>query len=136
MNVRSSTRATSLGSEAHQNELGFFASRVKVPASTSCSTTRSRDSIHLVSTPGTAISRARNPSVGCASAHRQTASRRSMSASLSFSQVGAVAAAASRRTDSSGPNRSRSVALASIASQCAARPAIRAIARIAARHTV
>ena len=33
MNVRSSTRATSVGSEAHQNEFGFFCalSRMKVP---------------------------------------------------------------------------------------------------------
>src|SRR3954453_6064893 len=30
MKVRSSTRATSLGSEAHQKEFGFFARRVKV----------------------------------------------------------------------------------------------------------
>src|SRR6188472_1201028 len=30
MKVRSSTRATSEGSEAHQNELGFFSSRTKV----------------------------------------------------------------------------------------------------------
>ena len=37
MNVRSSTRATSSGSDAAQNELGFFSSssRTKVPASTS-----------------------------------------------------------------------------------------------------
>src|SRR3954453_18891973 len=35
MKVRSSTRATSLGSEAHQKELGFLSSRRKVPASTS-----------------------------------------------------------------------------------------------------
>lgn len=34
MNVRSSTRATSLGSEAAQNEFGFFASRTSVPAAT------------------------------------------------------------------------------------------------------
>ncbi len=36
MNVRSSTRATSLGSDAHQNEFGFFAGsrRRNVPAST------------------------------------------------------------------------------------------------------
>src|SRR5215213_2762160 len=42
MNVRSSTRATSVGSEAHQNELGFFcsSSRVNVPASTSRSVIR------------------------------------------------------------------------------------------------
>src|SRR3954462_9987376 len=32
MEVRSSTRATSEGSEAHQNELGFFSRRTKVPA--------------------------------------------------------------------------------------------------------
>ena len=42
MNVRSSTRATSLGSDAHQNEFGFFAgsSRRNVPASTSRSVIR------------------------------------------------------------------------------------------------
>ena len=42
MNVRSSTRATSVGSEAHQNELGFLlsSSRRKVPFSTSRSVTR------------------------------------------------------------------------------------------------
>ena len=34
MNVRSSTRATSLGSEAQWNELGFAVSRVNVPAAT------------------------------------------------------------------------------------------------------
>src|SRR3954468_3171898 len=44
MKVRSSTRATSLGSEAHQNELGFFARRVKVPASTSFCVSRSHSS--------------------------------------------------------------------------------------------
>src|SRR4051812_24022368 len=49
MKVRSSTRATSLGSEAHQNELGFFARRVKVPASTSFCVSRS----HSPSLPST-----------------------------------------------------------------------------------
>ena len=44
MKVRSSTRATSLGSEAHQNELGFLSRRVKVPASTSCWVSRSHSS--------------------------------------------------------------------------------------------
>src|SRR3954463_8596859 len=44
MKVRSSTRATSLGSEAHQNELGFFSRRVKVPASTSFWVSRSPSS--------------------------------------------------------------------------------------------
>src|SRR4051794_22579867 len=44
MKVRSSTRATSLGSEAHQNELGFCSSRVKVPASTSSWVSRSHSS--------------------------------------------------------------------------------------------
>src|SRR3954470_13552949 len=44
MKVRSSTRATSLGSEAHQNEFGFFARRVKVPASTSFPVSRSHSS--------------------------------------------------------------------------------------------
>jgi hypothetical protein len=39
MNVRSSTRATSVGSEAHQNELGFLAGsrRTRVPTSTRAS---------------------------------------------------------------------------------------------------
>src|SRR5919205_3875656 len=32
MKVRPSTRATSFGSDAHQNELGFFSSRTNVPA--------------------------------------------------------------------------------------------------------
>ena len=46
MKVRSSTRATSSGSEAAQNELGFFSSfsLTKVPASTSCGVTRSHSS--------------------------------------------------------------------------------------------
>jgi len=35
MKVRSSTRATSPGSEAHQNEFGFFDNRVNVPAASS-----------------------------------------------------------------------------------------------------
>jgi hypothetical protein len=34
MKVRSSTRATSDGLEAHQKEFGFFAKGTKVPAST------------------------------------------------------------------------------------------------------
>src|SRR5688500_14643271 len=43
MKVRSSTRATSSGSDAAQNELGFFASSsfTNVPASTSCVVMRS-----------------------------------------------------------------------------------------------
>src|SRR6266566_5808377 len=46
MNVRSSTLATSEGSEAHQNELGFFlwSSRRKVPASISRSVMRRHSS--------------------------------------------------------------------------------------------
>ena len=46
MKVRSSTRATSSGSEAAQNELGFFASfsLTNVPAATSCEVTRSHSS--------------------------------------------------------------------------------------------
>src|ERR1700710_740011 len=44
MKVRSSTRATSLGADGHQNELGFFASRVNVPASTSRDVRRSHSS--------------------------------------------------------------------------------------------
>src|SRR4051794_25985994 len=49
MNVRSSTRATSEGSEAQWNELGFFAgsSRVKVPEATSASVS----SVHSSSEP-------------------------------------------------------------------------------------
>src|SRR5512144_19434 len=51
MKVRSSTRATSVGSEAAQNELGFFSSlrRTKVPVSTSesvSSTHSSSDPVH------------------------------------------------------------------------------------------
>src|SRR5882757_8932369 len=41
MNVRSSTRATSSGSDAAQKELGFFANGTKVPASTSFAVSRS-----------------------------------------------------------------------------------------------
>ena len=46
MKVRSSTRATSSGSEAAQNEFGFFDSfsLTKVPASTSCVVMRSHSS--------------------------------------------------------------------------------------------
>src|SRR3954469_7968448 len=44
MKVRPSTRATSLGSEAHQNELGFLSSLTNVPASTSCWVSRSHSS--------------------------------------------------------------------------------------------
>jgi acetylglutamate kinase len=57
MNVRSSTRATSVGSEAHQNELGFLlsSSRTNVPASTSMSVTRvhsSREPSHHTTRSG------------------------------------------------------------------------------------
>ncbi len=45
MNVRSSTRATSSGSEAHQNEFAFFASGTNVPASTSVRVSRSHSSV-------------------------------------------------------------------------------------------
>jgi hypothetical protein len=41
MKVRSSTRATSDGSEAHQYESGFLSSFTKVPAATSSPTSRS-----------------------------------------------------------------------------------------------
>src|SRR6476620_10762377 len=44
MKVRSSTRATSLGSDAHQKELGFASRRRKVPASTSFCVSRSHSS--------------------------------------------------------------------------------------------
>src|SRR3954449_4797704 len=44
MKVRSSTRATSLGSEAQWNELGLAVSGVKVPASTSFCVSRSHSS--------------------------------------------------------------------------------------------
>ena len=46
MNVRSSTRATSEGSDAHQKELGFFASsrRISVPAPTRPSVSRPHSS--------------------------------------------------------------------------------------------
>jgi hypothetical protein len=44
MNVRSSTRAVSSGSEAHQNELGFLRSGTRVPASTSLSVSRCHSS--------------------------------------------------------------------------------------------
>src|SRR5918993_826813 len=49
MNVRSSTLATSVGSDAHQNELGFFSgsSRVKVP----CWTNRSVIRVHSSGEP-------------------------------------------------------------------------------------
>src|SRR5690349_19063402 len=53
MKVRSSTRATSDGSEAHQNELGFFSRRTNVPASTSCAVSRS----HSSSLPSTQTTR-------------------------------------------------------------------------------
>jgi hypothetical protein len=36
MKVRSSTRATSDGSDAHQKLLGFFSRRTNVPCATSC----------------------------------------------------------------------------------------------------
>src|SRR6266536_2312732 len=49
MNVRCSTRATSSGSEAAQNEFGFFFNRVKVPVSTSWSVNR----VHSSSEPVT-----------------------------------------------------------------------------------
>ena len=51
MNVRSSTRATSLGSERPRNELGFFSglSRMNVPASTSWSVIR----VHSSGDPST-----------------------------------------------------------------------------------
>ncbi len=51
MNVRSSTRATSVGSEAHQNEFGFLSgfSRVNVPFSTSWSVMR----VHSSGEPST-----------------------------------------------------------------------------------
>src|SRR3712207_3240579 len=49
MKVRSSTRATSDGSEAHQKELGFLSRRVKVPAATSFSVSR----FHSSSLPST-----------------------------------------------------------------------------------
>ena len=47
--MRSSTRATSLGSEAHQNEFGFFASSslTRVPAATSSVVSR----VHSSSDP-------------------------------------------------------------------------------------
>ena len=44
INVLSSTRATSVGSDAHQKELGFFLSRINVPAFTSSSVMRSHSS--------------------------------------------------------------------------------------------
>ena len=51
MNVRSSTRATSVGSLAHQNEFGFLSSfsRTNVPFSTSRSVTR----VHSSGDPST-----------------------------------------------------------------------------------
>ena len=54
MKVRSSTRATSLGSEAQWNEFGLASSRVKVPASTSFSVSRSHSS-SLPSTQTTSV---------------------------------------------------------------------------------
>jgi hypothetical protein len=53
MNVRSSTRATSSGSDAAQKEFGFFSRRVKVPASTSAVVVRS----HSSSEPSTQTTR-------------------------------------------------------------------------------
>jgi hypothetical protein len=47
MKVRCSTRATSSGSEAAQNEFGFFSSRVNVPVATSSSVSR----VHSSSEP-------------------------------------------------------------------------------------
>ncbi len=44
MKVRSSTLATSSGSEAAQKEFGFFASRTKVPAATNLDVKRSHSS--------------------------------------------------------------------------------------------
>src|SRR5689334_14796064 len=44
MKVRSSTRATSLGSEAQWNEFGFASSLVNVPAATSFSVSRAHSS--------------------------------------------------------------------------------------------
>jgi hypothetical protein len=49
MKVRSSTLATSEGSEAAQNEFGFFERRVKVPAATSRSVSR----VHSAGLPST-----------------------------------------------------------------------------------
>src|SRR3712207_7148922 len=65
MKVRSSTRATSLGSEAHQNELGFFSRRGKVPASTSCWVSRS----HSSSLPSTHTTRSDRKSTRLNSSH-------------------------------------------------------------------
>ena len=45
MNVRSSTRATSVGSEAAQNEFGFLSRATNVPASTSSLVRRSHSSL-------------------------------------------------------------------------------------------
>ena len=53
MKVRSSTRATSVGSEAQWNEFGLACRRVKVPAATSCSVSRS----HSSSLPSTQTTR-------------------------------------------------------------------------------
>src|SRR3954469_12101436 len=53
MKVRPSTRATSLGSEAHQKEFGFLSSLTNVPASTSCWVSRS----HSSSLPSTQTTR-------------------------------------------------------------------------------
>src|SRR3954465_1790539 len=53
MKVRSSTRATSLGSEAAQNELAFLSSLTNVPASTSLPVSRS----HSSSVPSTQTTR-------------------------------------------------------------------------------
>ena len=47
MKVRSSTRATSVGSDAAWKELGFAVSRVKVPAATRSSVSR----VHSASDP-------------------------------------------------------------------------------------
>src|SRR5260370_8391150 len=45
MKVRSSTRATSSGSEAHQKELGLPVRRTNVPLSTNCVVSRSHSAL-------------------------------------------------------------------------------------------
>src|SRR6478752_2464829 len=74
MNVRSSTLATSVGSEAQWNELGLAVSRVNVPAATSWSVS----SVHSVSDP--VSQRIVSGLVSAATSSTQAASAGSMSA--------------------------------------------------------
>src|SRR4051812_28930479 len=92
MNVRSSTRATSEGSDAHQKLSGFFSSRTKVPAATrspvSCSY-----SAWLPSTQWTA-----SGCVNSATSRTQARSRACVVGALSVSPAGEVSPSAGLRS--------------------------------------